>query len=72
MKGKWGGDVDLCDGHIQALYSEYQSVLQESDALGQIEPLSVQVVLTQFENVRGTLLQEISFIVQGEYRVDVV
>ena len=72
MKGKWGGDVGLCDGHIQALYSEYQSVLQESDALGQIEPLSVQVVLTQFENVRGTLLQEISFIVQGEYRVDVV
>ena len=72
MKGKWGGDVDLCDGHIQALYSEYQSVLQESDALGQIEPLSVQVVLTQFENVRGTLLREISFIVQGEYRVDVV
>ena len=67
MKGKWGGDVDLCDGHIQALYSEYQSVLQESDALGQIEPLSVQVVLTQLENVRGTLLQEISFIVQGEY-----
>ena len=72
MKGKWGGDVDLYDGHILALYSEYQSVLQGSDALGQIEPLSVQVVLTQFENVRGTLLQEISFIVQGEYRVDVV
>ena len=72
MKGKWGGDVDLCDGHVQALYSEYQSVLQESDALGQIEPLSVQVVLTQLENVRGALLQEISFIVQGEYRVDVL
>ena len=72
MKGKWGGDVDLCDGHVQALYSEYQSVLQESDALGQIEPLSVQVVLTQLENVRGALLQVISFIVQGEYRVDVL
>ena len=66
QKGKWGGDVDLCDGHLQALYSEYQSVLQESDTLGQIEPLTVQVVLTQLENVRGTILQEISFIVQGE------
>ena len=47
-------------------------MLQESDALGQIEPLSVQVVLTQLENVKGALLQEISFIVQGEYRVDVL
>ena len=66
QKGKWGGDVDLCDGHLQALYSEYQSVLQELDTLGQIEPLTVQVVLMQLENVRGTLQQEISFIVQGE------
>ena len=66
QKGKWGGDVDLCDGHLQVLYSEYQSVLQESDTLGQIEPLTVQAVLTQLENVRGTLLQEIPFIVQGE------
>jgi len=32
----------------------------------------VQVVLTQLENVRGTLLQEISFIVQGEHRVGVL
>ena len=56
----------LCDGHLQVLYSEYQSVLQKLDTLGQIEPLTVQAVLTQLENVRGTLLQEISLIVQGE------
>lgn len=60
VKGKWGGDVDLCDGHIQALYSKYQSVLQEANELGQVEPMLVQVVLTQLENVRGTLLQAIS------------
>ena len=69
MRGEWSGDVDLNDGKLNKLYTDYQNHLKWIDGLGIDNRKDVLTIKEDLRTVQRKLNNDLSFVKSGKYSV---
>ena len=68
MTGEWSGNVDLNDGKLQQLYTEFKATLGWIDKIG-LDTSDISLIRKDLENALARISLEINFISNGMYLI---
>jgi len=68
VTGEWSGDVDLNDGKLQQLYTEFKATLGWIDKIG-LDTSDISLIRKDLENALTRISLEINFISNGMYLI---
>ena len=67
VRGEWSGDVDLNDGKLQKMFSDYQNHLKWIAGLGLDDRHDIETIKQDLIEVQRRLNNDLSFINSGRH-----
>ena len=66
QRQQWSGDVDLHDGNLEVLFTEYQDRATQSKALGLNSTRTIEVVSSELLRLKQDIHSDLQFISKGK------